>query len=130
MLTHHHTPTTVTETINTGNPKTLNQTLHDNDSCTANTQTQRLTKKKKTNVDIKTIMFEKKTTLLSLRNQHWKTVKFETEKLNDLLTNIPISEITEFNDLIYAGAKSVYKKNRSPLEDHRQKVKTQVGTQT
>ena len=75
-------------------------------------------------------MSEKKTTLPSLRNQNWRTAKSETEKVNDLLTNIPTNDITELNDLTYAGAKLVCKKNRCPLKDHKQKVKTRVGTQT
>ena len=45
--THQQTPTTVTETINTGKPETPNQTLRDNDSCTTNTQTQTLTQEEK-----------------------------------------------------------------------------------
>ena len=47
--THQQTPITVTETINTGKPETPNQTLHNNDSFIANTQTQTLTQE--TNVD-------------------------------------------------------------------------------
>ena len=42
-----------------------------------------------------------KTTLSFLRKQDWRTVKSEIEKVNDLLTNIPINDITELNDLIY-----------------------------
>ena len=38
---------------------------------------------------MKRIMFEKKTTLPSLRNQEWKKVNLETEEINDLLTDIP-----------------------------------------
>ena len=43
-------------------------------------------------------------------SQDWRTVKSETDKVNDLLTNIPTSYITELNDLIYAGAKLVCEK--------------------
>ena len=90
--THQRTPTAVTETINTGKPETSNQTVHDNDPCAANTQTQTLAQDEETNVDtIKRIMSEKKTTLPSLRNKDWRTVKFEAEKVNDLLINIPTS---------------------------------------
>ena len=68
--THQETPNTVTETLNTGKSENPNQTLHDNDPYTANTQTQTLTQKEKMNVDtIKRIMSEKKTILPSLRNQ-------------------------------------------------------------
>ena len=51
-------------------------------------------------------MSEKKTHLPSLGR---RTVKFETEKMNNLLTNILTNNITELNDLIYAGAKLVRK---------------------
>ena len=49
-----------------------------------------------------------------LRNQHRGTVKYKTEIVNDLLINISTNDITELNDLIYAGAKSVKEKSRSP----------------
>ena len=104
-------PNTITETLNTRKPKTPNQTLHDNDPYTANIQTQTLTQEEKTNVyTIKRIMSENKTTLLSLRNQDWKKVKSETQKVNNLLTNIPTNDITELNDLVYAGEILVCKK--------------------
>ena len=45
-------------------------------------------------------MPEKKITLPSLRNQDWRTVKTEIEKVNDLLTNIPTNDTTNLNDLI------------------------------
>ena len=69
----------------------------------------------KTNVDtIRRNMFENKTTLPSFRNQDWGSVKSETEKVNDLLTNPPTNDITELNDLIYAGAKLVCEKISVP----------------
>ena len=46
-----------------------------------------------------------KTTLPSLRNIKWRTVKKETEKINQALTYISTNNITELNELIYAGAK-------------------------
>ena len=96
----------MTDTIDTGKPETPSQTLYDNESCTANIQTQTLTQKEKTNIDtIRRMMSENKTTLHSLRNQDRRTVKPEIEKANDLLTNISTNDITELNDLIYAGAK-------------------------
>ena len=61
-------------------------------------------------------MSKKKTTLPSLRNQNQKTVKSETEKVNDLLTNIPTNNIMELNDFIYAGPKLVCEKIRVPLK--------------
>ena len=66
---------------------------------------------KRNNIDaIRRIMSEKKTTLPSLGNQDWRTVKSKTEKVNDLLTNIPTNDIKELNDLIYAWAKLVWEK--------------------
>ena len=73
-------------------------------------------------------MSEKKTTLPFLRDQEWKTVKSETEKVNDLLTYIPTNDIIELNDLTIHWSKISLWKNRVPLEDDRQKVKTRVET--
>ena len=52
-------------------------------------------------------MTEKKTILPSLRNQYWKKVLVETEMVNKLLPNIPTGNITELNELVYAGVKLV-----------------------
>ena len=43
-----------------------------------------------------------KTTLPSLRNIEWRTLK---TKINQMLHYISTNNITELNDLIYAGAK-------------------------
>ena len=77
------------------------------------------------NVDIiKWIMYEKKTTWSSLCNQDWRTVKSETEKVNDFLTNIPANDIIELNDLMYARTKLVCeKKNGDPLKTTDRKLK-------
>ena len=56
---------------------------------------------------LKIIMSEKKTRLPSLRKQDRKTVKTETEKINELLTHIATNNITELNELIYGGVKLV-----------------------
>ena len=61
-------------------------------------------------------MSEKKTTLLSLRNQDWWTVKSETEKVNDIWINIPTYDITVLNDLMCARAKFVSEKIGVPLK--------------
>ena len=45
-------------------------------------------------------MTEKKTTLSFLRNQDWKKFKIESKKVNKLLPNIPMRNITEINELI------------------------------
>ena len=54
-------------------------------------------------------MTEKKNLLPSLRNQDWKKVKIETEKVNKLLANFQTGNITELNELIYPGENSVIK---------------------
>ena len=51
------------------------------------------------------------------------TVKSKTEKVNDLLTNIPTNDITELNDLIYAGAKLVCEQIGIPLKTTDRKSK-------
>ena len=61
---HQQTANIVTETINTGKPKTPKQTRHDNVPCIANTKMHTLTQEEKNNRHtIKRIMSEKKTTL-------------------------------------------------------------------
>ena len=55
-------------------------------------------------------MSSEKTTLPSLRNIDWKTLKIETNKINN---------ITELNELIYAGAKLVCEKLGSPQKAQR-----------
>ena len=62
--------------------------------------------------NLKRIMYDQKTRLPSLRNQDWRTVKAETEKINKLLTHISMNYIIELNKLIYAGVKLVCEKNR------------------
>ena len=49
----------------------------------------------------------KEVTLLSLKNQDWKKIKVKSEKVNKLLKNISTDNITELNELIYAGEKLV-----------------------
>ena len=128
---HQQIPKTPSETLDIRKLEIPNKTLHGNDPCTANTQMQTLTQEEKTYIEtIRRIMSEKKTTLSSLRNQDWRIVKSETEKVNDLLTNILTNSIAELHDLIYTGAKKKKKNNRGPFEDHRQKIKTRLGNQT
>ena len=70
---------------------------------------------KKTNVDtIEIIISEKKTTWVSLRNQDWRKFRSETEKVNNLLTNIPINDSMDLIDLIYTEAKLFCEKSVSP----------------
>ena len=62
-------------------------------------------------------MFEKKTTLSSLRNQIWEIVKVEIEKNNELLLRVSTNNITKLKEHIYAGAKLVSKKIGIPLKN-------------
>ena len=67
----------------------------------------------------------KNTTLPSLRNIEWRTVKMETEKINQVLTYIS-TNITELNELIDAGAKLVCEK----IGITKKKIKTWRGNST
>ena len=55
-------------------------------------------------------MNSEKTTLPSLRNIEWRTVKTETNKINQELPYISTNNITELNEQIYAGAKLICEK--------------------
>ena len=68
-------------------------------------------------------MNSEKTTLLSLRNIEWRIVKAEKNKVNQLLTYISTNNITELNELIYAGAKLVFEKMRIPSKSRKEKLK-------
>ena len=57
--------------------------------------------------NVKRIMNSEKTILPSLRNIEGKTLEIETNKINHILPYIPANNITELNELIYAGAKLV-----------------------
>ena len=62
-------------------------------------------------------MSSEKTTLPSIRNIEWKTLKIETNKINHVLSYIPTNNITELNELIYAGEKLVCEKTRIPSKN-------------
>ena len=73
-----------------------------------NNQEEILSQQQKANLEnVKRIMNSEKTILPSLRNIEWKTLKTETNKINHILPYIPTNNITELNELIYAGAKLV-----------------------
>ena len=59
-------------------------------------------------------MSEKETTLPSLRNRDWRTVKSETEKVNNLLTNILTNDITELAIWYTQDQNKSVKKSGSP----------------
>ena len=61
--------------------------------------------------------------LPSLRNIEWRIVKAATNKMNQVLTYISTNNITELNELIYAGAKLVCEKIRIPSKSTKEKSK-------
>ena len=81
-----------------------------NDTLPSN-QEETISQEQKINLEnVKRIMSSEKTILPSLRNREWKTLKIETNKINHILPYIPTNNITELNELIYAGAKLVCEK--------------------
>ena len=57
-------------------------------------------------------MYEKKTTLPSLRNADWKTVLVEAEKSNKLWTHISRKNTPELNELNLCRSEISLRKNR------------------
>ena len=55
-------------------------------------------------------MNSEKTNLPSLRNIEWRTLKTETNKINQILPYLSTNSIIELNELIYTGAKLVCEK--------------------
>ena len=85
-----------------------------------------LSSEQQTNLEnIKRIISSEKTTLPSLRNIEWKTLKIETNKINHILPYIPTNNITELNELIYAGAKLVFEKIGIPWRTERMSQRIQ-----
>ena len=64
-----------------------------------------------------------KTILPSLRNIEWKTLKIEKNKINHILPYIPMNNITELIELIYAGAKLVCEKIGIPSKSTKKQSK-------
>ena len=89
-------------TLDNGNPTQPITTQQNNLELT---QKQKLILK-----NFKRILNSEKTTLLTLRNIEWRIVKAETNKVNQVLTYISTNNITELNELIYAGSKLVCEK--------------------
>ena len=63
-------------------------------------------------------MNSEKTTLSSLRNKEWRIVKKETNKIYQVLPYISTNNITELDELIYAGVKLVCEKIRIPSKSY------------
>ena len=68
-------------------------------------------------------MNSEKTNLPSLRNLEWRTLKIDTNKINQVLPYISTNNITELNELIYAGAKLVCEKIGIPSKSTKKKSK-------
>ena len=75
-------------------------------------------------------MYEQKTTLPSLRNIDWRTVKRKLKKINNLLRRISTNNIKELNELIYAGTKLVCEKKMRLPKKHEQKLKIWLENST
>ena len=89
-----------------------------------NNPEQKLMQEQKVNLEnIKRIMDSEKTTLPSLRNIGWRTVKTETNKINQVPSYISTNNITELNELVNAGAKIVCEKNGIPSKSTKKKQK-------
>ena len=73
--------------------------------------------------NLKRILNSEKTTLPSLRNIEWRIVKAETNKVNQVQTYIPTNNITDLNELIYAGAKLVCKNIGIPSKNMKENSK-------
>ena len=90
-------------------------------------QEETLSQEQKLNLEnVKRIMSSEKTILPSLRNIELKTPKIETNKINHILPYIPTTNITELNELIYAGAKLVCERRWNKRE--KEKVNTGKNT--
>ena len=64
-----------------------------------------------------------KTTLPSLRNIEWRTLKTETNRINQMLPYISTKNISELKDLINAGAKLVCEKIEVPSKSTKKQSK-------
>ena len=115
--THKQTYNTVPDTSSGVKQKQSNEnelptsenenTTLPNDTLPSNHE-ETLSQEQKINLEnVKRIISSEKTTRPSLRNIEWKTFKIETNKINRIQPYIPTDNITELNELIYAGAKLV-----------------------
>ena len=87
------------------------ETSHNQTTHNQTTKNKHYHKKKKLNLEnLERIMNSKTTTLPSLRNTEWRTVKKEMNKINQVPPYTSTNNITKLNELIYAGAKLVCEK--------------------
>ena len=68
-------------------------------------------------------MNSEKTNLPSLRNIEWRTLKIEMNTINQVLPYISTNNITELNELTYAGVKLVCEKIGIPSKSTKKKSK-------
>ena len=112
-----HTNEKDPQTSTNENTTLPNDTLPNNEE-----ETQSL--EQKVNLEnVKRIMSSEKTILPSLRNIEWKTLKIEPNKINHILPYIPMNNITELNELIYARAKLVCEKIGIPSKSTKKQSK-------
>ena len=85
----------------------MNCQLFENENATLPSNSKEtLSQEQKTNLEnVKRIMNSEKTNLSPIRSIEWGALKTETNKRNQTLSNISTNNITELNELIYAGAK-------------------------
>ena len=89
-----------------------------------NNPEQTLSQEQKLNLgNLKRILNSENTTKPSLRNIEWGIVKTETNKMNQVRTNISTNNITDLNELIHAGAKLVCEKIGIPSKSTKEKSK-------
>ena len=69
------------------------------------------------------ILNSEKTTLPSLRNIEGRTVKTETNKINQVLPYISTNNITRLSEIIYSGAKRDCEKIQIPSKSTKRKSK-------
>ena len=72
-------------------------------------------------------MNSEKTSLPSLRNIEWRILKIETNRINQVLSYRSTNDITDLNELIYAGAKLILEKIGIPLKKHEETGKIGMG---
>ena len=117
-----------TPNINKQKQPIQNEPTSENGNPTQQNPTQQnnlvLTQEKKVILEyLKRILNSERTTLPLLRNIEWRIVKAETNKVNQVLTYIPTNNITDLNELIYAGEKLVCENIGIPSKNTKAKSK-------
>ena len=105
-------------------PTSENENSTQPNTAQSNKPEQTLPQEQKFNLEnSKRSMNSEKITLPSLRNIEWTIVRAETNKVNQVLAYISTNNITELNELIYAGAKLVCEKIGFPSKSTKEKSK-------